>query len=68
MKKLPDLVENLERRVAALEAQVPTLVPISVLDIFANDPHRFSNRPCNTCATISMITGRRWGCMKEQSR
>ena len=65
MKELPDIVGDLERRVVALEAQVPTLVPLAALDIYARDPHRFSSRPCSTCANISKVIGRNWGCVQS---
>lgn len=36
----------------------------SALNIYANDPHRFSKRPCQTCKSISCILNESWGCVK----
>lgn len=58
-------IEDLEVRVARLEAVLPTMVPLAALDIFAKDPHRFSERPCTTCNHISTIIGRPWGCARR---
>lgn len=37
----------------------------SALDMYAQDPHRFSSRPCATCRAISVLIGKKWGCSKE---
>lgn len=56
-------MEQLTARVAQLEAMLPKMVPLSALDIFAADPHRFSTRGCATCRDISTVIGKPWGCV-----
>ncbi|MBR9837001.1 MAG: hypothetical protein GYB50_03800 [Rhodobacteraceae bacterium] len=60
--------EDLEARVARLEAELPKMIPQAALDIFARDPHRFSDRPCATCQNITTIIGRPWGCVASARR
>lgn len=38
----------------------------SALDLFATDPHRFGDRPCQTCANVSKLLGEQWGCYKNR--
>lgn len=59
---------NHERRIKALEDMVPQMVPLAALNIFARDPHMFSNRPCQTCSTISDVIGRPWGCVTRGAK
>lgn len=59
---------DLEARVARLEAELPKMVPLAALDIFAADAHRFSTRPCATCHNISTIIGKPWGCIALAKR
>lgn len=54
---------DLEARVAALEVALPQMIPLSALNVFALDPHRFSTRGCGTCRNISEIIGKPWGCV-----
>ena len=63
MSETETLDANHERRIRALEAALPTMVPLAALNIFARDQHRFSNRPCGTCRTISEMAGKDWGCV-----
>ena len=60
--------EDLEARVARLEAELPKMIPQAALDIFARDPHRFSDRGCATCQNITVIIGRPWGCVATARR
>jgi len=41
-----------------------------ILSLLQNDPHQWSTRPCSTCRTITIITGKPFGCilMAEQKR
>jgi len=38
------------------------------LDIYADDPHQFSTRPCTTCKNISILLGVEWGCIKVRNK
>ncbi len=58
------LHDNHERRIAALEA----LLPSAVLDLIHGDPHQWSDRPCPTCGSISKMIGRPFGCYWYQQR
>jgi len=40
----------------------------AVLDIIQNDPHQWSNRPCESCRTISGIIGKPFGCYEYQEK
>ena len=61
-------IARVDQRVSALESEALKLIPLAALDVFATDPHRFSNRPCGTCKTVSAIIGREWGCMLREGR
>ena len=38
----------------------------AVLDIIQGDSHHWSDRPCQSCLTISGIIGKPFGCYKYQ--
>jgi hypothetical protein len=43
----------------------------AMLDVMQADPHQWSTRPCQTCAAVSAMAGRPFGCVKvarEQAR
>ncbi len=63
MSETETLEANHSRRIAALEARLPEMIPLAALDMFARDAHRFSNRPCGTCREISEMIGKPWGCL-----
>jgi hypothetical protein len=54
LQPLLKLVQILERYNLALE---------SALNIYAQDPHQFSSRPCATCSNISELLKKEWGCL-----
>lgn len=35
----------------------------AVTSLIQNDPHQWSKRPCSTCAAISTILGKPFGCL-----
>ncbi len=39
-----------------------------ILDILQEDPHSWSDRPCDSCRTISAIIGRPFGCYEFARR
>ena len=39
----------------------------SVLKLIEKDPHSWSNRPCQTCRTVSSILGKPFGCEKKRN-
>lgn len=40
----------------------------SILRLMYEDPHQWSNRPCNTCRAITAILGKPFGCYEYQQR
>lgn len=40
----------------------------TVLELIQNDSHMWSLRPCSTCAAITSIVGRPFGCYEYQRR
>lgn len=34
----------------------------ATLSLLQNDPHQWSERPCGTCHSITLIVGKRFGC------
>jgi len=36
----------------------------AILDVMQADPHQWSARPCQTCAAVSAMAGRPFGCVK----
>lgn len=36
-----------------------------LLRLWESDPHQFSNRPCQTCNSITALTGIKFGCVKR---
>lgn len=61
-----DKVKNTEIEKCIMAAV--KVIARSVLDLFAVDQHRWSDRPCVTCQQISAVIGEPWGCYKYQER
>lgn len=38
----------------------------STLKLIYDDPHQWSDRPCQTCRSISSILGEKFGCYRYQ--
>ena len=56
----PQEIETNER---ILKASINVFIE-SILRIVQNDPHQWSNRPCESCRTISSIIDKPFGCYK----
>lgn len=39
-----------------------------ILRLVEMDPHGWSNRPCQTCAAISALAGRPFGCVAKAGK
>lgn len=61
-------LQPIYQQVAELSARNTALE--DVLNLFAQDPHRFGSRPCATCTSISTMLKQSWGCIKvaQQSK
>lgn len=55
---------TLEERVEKLER----VLPDAVLNLIQSDPHQWSERPCPTCAGVSAMIGRPFGCDEYRAR
>ena len=42
------------------------LILDAVSDCLYGDPHQWSNRPCGTCRTITLLVGKPFGCYRYQ--
>ena len=53
---------DIEKREQILMAEVERLRTNDVMRLFEVDRHNFSTRPCSTCAAISTVTKKDFGC------
>ena len=61
---MDDQYEKLTKeQISAIEF-VRTMLLNPVLNLIESDPHQWSNRPCPTCRSISVIIGQKFGCEK----
>ncbi len=62
-----DEAEKVEVAKTVIKAAASVLID-AVLSILQDDPHQWSDRPCETCRNIGSIVGKPFGCYEFQRR
>lgn len=60
MDEAPSYEETTQKEIMRAAAR---LLVEAVTDLIQADPHQWSKRPCQTCAAISTILGKPFGCL-----
>lgn len=70
--QLRQLLAALQELSGAIETGVEQAVSRerlhTVLDLLESDNHSYGDRPCSTCASVSFLAGRPFGCTKRQKK
>lgn len=67
-ERLDSIEKSMARIVAQLDAANPTIDALrAVLDMWSNDMHQHSSRPCETCRVATKVMGKPMGCYAYQA-